>query len=188
MSTRNTVGMSLDLLAAAQRGEPRAQAEVFAIHKHHVARLVQRMTGDAGVVDDLVQEVFVAAFSALHRFKAEAQLKTWLSRITVNKVRNWWDAKRRRENRERNGIGPATEDWSADDALEAAERYEQLYAALGRLPNDLREAFTLRAIQGLSLRDAAAVLGAPISTVSHRTRQAERRICAAMGLETEVGK
>ena len=53
-------------------------------------------------------------------------------------------------------------------------------AALGKLPDKLREAFTARAIEGMSLIEASAALGIPISTVSYRTRRAEQLLCAAL--------
>ena len=55
-----------------------------------------------------------------------------------------------------------------------------LYTALATLPDKLREAFVARAIEGLSLLEAAAILGAPISTISYRTRRAEQLLCAAL--------
>ena len=88
------------LLAAAQRGDADAQAELFHRHSVRVARQILRMTGDANSVDDLLQEVFIAAFAALPGFRRDAQLETWLYTIAANKVRNWWDARRRREARE----------------------------------------------------------------------------------------
>src|SRR5690606_6623060 len=87
------------VLAAAQRGDASAQAALFEAHKHRVARQIVRMTGDASVVDDLVQEVFIAAFSRLATFRGDAQIDTWLFTITTNKVRNWWDSERRRSAR-----------------------------------------------------------------------------------------
>ena len=84
------------LVAAVRRGDAAAQAEFFERHKDAVARQVMRMTGDAGWVDGLVQEVFVSAFSRLDSFRGDASLSTWLHRITMNKVRNAWDSRRRR--------------------------------------------------------------------------------------------
>ena len=74
--------------------------------------------------------------------------------------------------------GEAADDPEAD--LVARQQRDRLYAALGTLPDKLREAFVARAIEGLSLVDAAAALGAPISTVSYRTRRAEQLLCAAL--------
>ena len=74
------------LLDAARQGDRDAQSTLFTRHRERVARQVLRMTGEPGSVDDLVQEVFIAAFSALGRFRGEARIETWLYTITANKV------------------------------------------------------------------------------------------------------
>jgi RNA polymerase sigma-70 factor (ECF subfamily) len=171
------------VIAAAQRGDAAAIAELFESHRQQVARQVLRMTGDASSVDDLVQEVFIAAFSAITGFRRDAQFDTWLYTIAANKVRNWWDARRRRHVREQNAIGAApNEARTPEDEALATEHLQRFYAALGGLPDKLREAFTARAIEHLSLQEASRVLDIPISTVSYRTRRAEELLCAALGL------
>jgi RNA polymerase sigma-70 factor (ECF subfamily) len=176
-----------DLLSAAQLGDASAQALLYQEHRAFVARHVLRMTGDAHCVEDLVQEVFIAAFTALPGFRRHSCLQTWLYAIATNKVRNWWASTRRRNTRESLVAAsrpPAPVDTPEDDAL-ATDHRRQLYDALGRLPDKLREAFTLRAISGLDLREASEVLGVPISTVSYRTRRAEALLCAELGIAYE---
>ena len=175
------------ILVAARRGDAAAQAALFDAHKHRVARQVLRMTGDASSVDDLVQEVFIAAFSSLGAFRGDAQIETWLYTITANKVRNWWDSRRRRELRERRGMsGGTAEVESPEQQLEAGEHLARFYVALGKLPDKYREAFSARAIENLNLHEASRVLGVPISTVSYRTRRAEQLLCEMLGLPVEV--
>ena len=186
------VGRVLELDAdstvdAARRGDAAAQASLFEAHKQRVAHQVLRMTGDPGAVDDLVQEVFIAAFRRLPDFRGDAQLETWLYRITVNKVRNWWDSGRRRKARE-GRAAPSAEPVAGDEPhqqVEAAEELERLYEALGSLPAKFREAFVARAIEGLSLEDASARLDVPVSTLSYRARRAEAMLCAALGLASD---
>jgi RNA polymerase sigma-70 factor, ECF subfamily len=172
------------LLESARRGDHRAQTELFQAHKERVAQQVQWMTGDASAVDDLVQEVFVAAFAALPGFRGSARIATWLHSIAANKVRNWWDAKRRREVREATAARQhKDEPTTPEESFESDEHLTRLYDALGRLPDKFREAFTARAIENMSLQEASQTLGVPISTVSYRTRRAEQMLCAALGLE-----
>lgn len=170
-------------LERARRGEPLAQRTLYDRHKSRVAAQVQRMTGDAASVDDIVQEVFISAFNALARFRGDSQFETWLYKITTNKVRNWWDSNQRRHRRERRAVaGPPGEGSTPDEDLETLEHRERLYQAIGALPTKYREAFTVRVIEGLSLQEASAVLGVPISTVSYRTRRAEALLCRALGI------
>jgi RNA polymerase sigma-70 factor (ECF subfamily) len=171
------------VLAAAQRGDRAAQGALFHRYRDRVARQVLRMCGEAVAVDDIVQDTFVSAFAALPRFRGDAQLSTWLYTIAMNRVRNYWDAQRRRKRRE--DVAASTTPDAAgtpEDDLAARQQRARFYAALARLPDKLREAFVARAIEGMNLIDASAALGAPISTVSYRTRRAEQLLCAALGI------
>jgi RNA polymerase sigma-70 factor, ECF subfamily len=171
------------VLAEAQRGDRAAQALLFHRYRDRVARQVLRMCGDPAAVDDIVQDVFIAAFTALPRFRGDAQFGTWLYTIATNRVRNFWDAQRRRKRREdvaASNTPDATE--TPEQDLVAKQQRDRLYSALASLPDKLREAFVARAIEGMNLIDASAALGAPISTVSYRTRRAEQLLCAALGI------
>lgn len=174
------------VLARAREGHPAAQRALFELHKDRVAAQIQRMTGDPTVVDDLLQEVFIAAFGSLHSFRGDSQVRTWLYRIATNKVRNWWDSTRRRRRRE-HVAGELQPDDAAtpQEDLEAREHRERLYQALGELSPKLREAFVARVIEGMSLQDASEALEVPISTISYRTLRAEELLCRALGLPQE---
>ncbi|MEZ4385259.1 MAG: sigma-70 family RNA polymerase sigma factor [Nannocystaceae bacterium] len=170
-------------LLAAQSGDREAQSEIFAEYRERVARQILRMTGDPAIVDDLVQEVFLSAFLALPGFRGDAQLTTWLYTITRNKVRSWWESRRRRQAREvaHSSTRAALEDTPEEDLMIAQQR-DRFYVELGRLPDKLREAFVARAVEGMSLSEAAEALRTPISTVSYRARRAEKLLCEALGL------
>lgn len=171
------------VLAAAQRGDRAAQSQLFTRYRDRVARQLLRMVGDPAAVDDLVQEVFISAFTALPRFRGDAQLATWLYAIAANRTRNWWDSQRRRRRREDIASSMPVEEPQGPEAdLEAQQQRKRLYAALGALPDKLREAFVARAIEGMNLIEASAALDVPISTVSYRTRRAEQLLCAALGI------
>jgi RNA polymerase sigma-70 factor (ECF subfamily) len=173
-----------ELIDRARRHDPAAQRALFEMHKDRLAAQLQRMTGSPAAVDDLVQEVFIAAFRNLDGFRGESSLPTWLYRIALNQSRKWWDSDRRRRRRElragERSLGEAMS--TPHDDLELREHHEQLYAALGSLPAKLREAFVARVIEGMSLQEASEALSLPISTVSYRTRRAEDLLCAALGV------
>ncbi|WP_181233995.1 RNA polymerase sigma factor [Enhygromyxa salina] len=179
----DTQATILGLVARARRHDPAAQRELFELHKARVCAQVQRMTGDPASVDDLVQEVFIAAFANLDRFRGDSQLHTWLYRIVVNKARNWWDSEQRRRRRELRATQiPAQVQTTPHDQLEVHEHREQLYVALGELSPKLREAFIARVVEGMSLLEASEALEVPVSTVSYRTRRAEELLCQALGV------
>lgn len=173
-----------ELIERARRHDPAAQRRLFDLHKDRVAAQLQRMTGAPAAVDDLVQEVFIAAFRNLDRFRGDSSLHTWLYRIATNHARKWWDSDRRRRRRELRASERAPDRSSTPhEDLEQREHHERLYAALGSLPAKLREAFIARVIEGMSLQEAGDALDLPISTVSYRTRRAEDLLCAALELD-----
>lgn len=190
MAAQDEDADEMRVLVASQRGDRSAQSQLFLRYRDRVARQILRMCGDPSVVEDLLQEVFISAFAALPGFRGDARLSTWLYKIAANRVSNFWDAKRRRAHRETvaspNSHGQAPE--SPEEDLVAKQQRERLYTALAALPDIFREAFVARAIEGMTLLDASAALGAPISTVSYRTRRAEQALCEALGLPAPPGK
>jgi RNA polymerase sigma-70 factor (ECF subfamily) len=167
------------VVAAAQVGDRAAQAVIFAAYKQSVARWIVRMTRDGTSVDDLVQEVFIAAFAALPRFRGEAKLRSWLRSIATNHVRNWWDSQNRRQQREWTAylLHGEEVDEPPDVELENRRQRERLCRALESLPHSLREAFVARTLAGMDLREASVALKVPLSTVSWRARRAEAMLC-----------
>jgi len=183
MATQDEYADEPQVLAAAQRGDKTAQSQIFTRYRERVARQLLRMVGDPMAVDDLLQEVFIAAFTALPRFRGDAQLATWLYAIATNRTRNWWDSQRRRRRREDIAANAPPAEVSTPEAdLESQQQRARFYTALGRLPDKLREAFVARVLEGMNLIEASAALEVPISTVSYRTRRAEQLLCATLGI------
>jgi RNA polymerase sigma-70 factor, ECF subfamily len=168
------------LLELARRNDPAALRALFERHKQRVAAQIERLTGDPALVDDLVQEVFVTAFTHLHQFREDSQLHTWIYRIALNKVRNHLDSDQRRRGRERRSAELATPDTATlEDQLDEQGHRRRLSAAMDTLPDKLRKAFICRAIEGMSLQEASEVLGVAVSTVSYRARRAHALLCEA---------
>lgn len=175
-----------ETITAACRGDAAAQRMFFQRHSARVARQILRMTGDPAAVDDLTQEVFIAAFDALSRFRGASKVETWMYTIAANKVRNWWDANKRRRKREQRGTdGPREAPATPEDEFVRSRHAKRLYAALGRLPAKYREAFIARGIEKLSLKDAAEALGVGSSTLLYRARRAEQLLCEELGIPRE---
>jgi len=60
--------------------------ELVTRHGRQVARTVHRLLGWSDGADDVVQEVFLAAFKKLESFRGESEISTWLTRIAINKT------------------------------------------------------------------------------------------------------
>jgi len=166
--------MSVELkLSTQQTSERSSSAALYREHAQRVAGWASRLGGPRSGADleDVVQEIFLRVHRALPGFRGEAEITTWLYRITENVVR----ARRRKEKIRRFfGFQPAPEVDAIDlpsphptpegDA-ERAEKVRSLYAALERVPERYRNAFILFEIDGLAGEEVARLLGVKIQTL-----------------------
>lgn len=167
------------LLAACATGDRAARAALFERHVDGLHRFVRRMTAaDADAVDDLVQNTFIEAFRCAGTFRHDGRARTWLYGIAVNVVRNY----ARREIRRKQALGELERAAVAPTHVGAerrvlAHRLEQLVPALRP---DLREAFVLVDVEGLSGAEAAAAAGVPEGTLWRRLHDARKVLRAGL--------
>jgi RNA polymerase sigma-70 factor, ECF subfamily len=167
------------LVAACAAGDRVALGMLFERHCRAVHCFVRSMRGsDPGVIEDLVQGTFVAAFEASGRF-AGASVKSWLFGIAANLVRGYARRERRRKNALRVVSETSRSSYSCDDAATIA----RLPAAMTALPDDLRAALVIVDIEGERGVDAAAALGIPEGTLWRRVFHARQALRAALGGE-----
>jgi RNA polymerase sigma-70 factor (ECF subfamily) len=170
------------------RGERRrAEANdfdtVFARYGTQVYRFCHRLCQNQTDAEDLTQEVFVAAFQGRDRFQGRAELSTWLYRIAVFRWR-----KMREDSRTLSLGDGRTHAAHTPDAAQAGLERALLDTAIKTLPDELREAFVLAKVEGLTCREAAQVLDIPLGTLKFRVCQAMRRLQAALQAEPEDTK
>lgn len=132
-----------------------------------------RLVRDRPTAEDVTQEAFIHAFRSLGRFRGTSKFSTWLFRITRNCA---VDAIRRRERERRRDRAAAPEPEPVrDPSLRTA-----IDQAVEGLPSDLREAFVLIEVLGLSYREAAVVLGVMAGTLKSRMHRARRLLVTAL--------
>ncbi len=195
----------LALVARAVAGESRAFDLLVIKYQRRIERLIARFVrGDEGLAQDLAQETFIRAYRALANFRGEAQFYTWLYRIAVNTAkRELMDAKRdpvvtesslRKTGDDDDETSVRLTDLSTDEtpetALAAKQIGDQVQAALAELSEDLRQAVTLREIEGLSYEEISEVMQCPIGTVRSRIFRAREAISLRIKpmLEKQTGK
>src|SRR5580704_12769426 len=74
------------LIERATANDTAAFRELYNRHRVDVARLVYRMLGGRGDLEDVIQEVFVQVHKSLKDFRGQSKFSTWLHRVTVNVV------------------------------------------------------------------------------------------------------
>ena len=184
-------------------GDQRAYELLVIKYQRRIERLIGRMVRDTDLVQDIAQETFIRAYRALHQFRGEAQFYTWLYRIAVNTAKKaLLDMKRNPviyEGAMRgNDDGDETSRFereliseeTPETVLAAREIAQAVNAAMAALPEDLRQAVTLREIEGLSYEEIATAMECPIGTVRSRIFRAREAISARVRplLENQAGK
>jgi RNA polymerase sigma-70 factor (ECF subfamily) len=171
-----------ELAALTLAGRQAAFAELMRRHREPIFRLIRGYVGNADDALDLVQECFTSAYLHLERYDQSRPLRAWLSRIAINKCRDW--ARRRKVRRLLSGAGSLTKAAAevpdpapaASDAMSDREELERLWEAIAELPVSLKEPLILRTIEGLSQAETAEVLGISEKAVETRLYRARTRL------------
>ena len=194
----------LMLVERTVAGDQKAFELLVLKYQRRIERLIGRMVRDTDLVEDIAQETFIRAYRALAQFRGEAQFYTWLYRIAVNTAKKALvDLKRDptvSETALRGGGDEDDETSGVENELTTAETPETVLAAkeiaatvnsaMEALPEELRQAVTLREIEGLSYEEIAEVMNCPIGTVRSRIFRAREAISAKVKpmLENQSGK
>jgi RNA polymerase sigma-70 factor (ECF subfamily) len=168
-------------VALAARAAAGDRAAFTAIYQRFVDAVYARLTRLLGPTpdrEDVLQLVFLQVHRALGAYRGEASLATFVHRIAVHVA---FDHLRARERRPVPVDQAAIEAMVADapsPALRAQRREEllQIFHHLSALTPDKRIAFVLVAIDGLSLREAAELVGASPDAVKQRVLHARRAL------------
>jgi RNA polymerase sigma factor (sigma-70 family) len=170
-----------DLMLAYANGEAGAFDVLYARHKGGVYRYVLRHCGNAGVADELFQDIWMNAIRVRATYAPTAKFATWLYTLARNRIVDHWRANGQASLVSVDGDASAQE---AVNALPAARADEpqarahnrdlsmRLNASIAALPNAQRDAFLLQHEGGLSLAEIAALTGVGAETVKSRLRYA----------------
>lgn len=184
-------------------GDKRAFDVLVLKYQRRIERLIARMVRDHALVEDIAQETFLRAYRALHQYRGDAQFYTWLYRIAINTAKKFLLERKRdpltmlvsQENDDekdetfRHQNEPISEE-TPDSVLAARQIAAAVEAGLAALPEDLRQAVTLREIEGLSYEEIATLMNSPIGTVRSRIFRAREAISSRLRplLEQHSGK
>lgn len=177
------------LLRGLRAGVESAYEELLSRYQQPVYGIVYRLLGDQNDACDVVQEIFLKVFRAVHSFKERSSLRTWIYRIAVNEAHNhrrWFSRHRKREvaldreDGEYSGLdiapdpGPSPFDFAVD-----RETHVLIERALEEISPVFRTAVVLRDIEGLGYEEIAEILQISLGTVKSRIlrgREALRRV------------
>lgn len=175
------------VVRAARSGDHRAFRRLVEQYDDGLRRLAFHLLGSREAMDDALQEAYLSAYRGLPQFRGDADVGTWLYRITYTSC---LQRLRRKDGLEptEDGLLEAMATPSPDPADEVLAR-DELCRALGTLTAEQCAALLLVHRDGFSYVDAAEILGVPVGTVASRVAAArkalERRLHVARSAEEE---
>jgi RNA polymerase sigma-70 factor, ECF subfamily len=176
------------LVKRAQQGDKSAFDLLVRKYQHRIAAVVSRFIRDYGECQDVVQDSFIKAFKSLNSFRGDSQFYTWMYRIAVNTAKNhlasrkrWPGADVELEDAEfiEGGIYVQNNDTPEHELLRE-ELAQVVSKVLAQLPDEIRQAITLREMEGLSYEEIAEVMNSPVGTVRSRIFRAREAIDARL--------
>lgn len=183
-----------ELVSRAAAGDSRAVQAIIQSHNQRLYRLVRAVLRSNSDAEDVLQEVYLAAFRNLGGFNGEASLSTWLSRIALNaallRLRAQKRLKRIEPDKElvRGQVipFPLTAAIADPERIMAQRQLLQLVEeATDALPDNFRLVFIARVIEGLSVEETANLLCLPQATVKTRLHRARKLVREQM--EEKIG-
>jgi len=169
------------LVEACRRGEREALDKVLRRYAPSLERLILRLVGPGPDLEDLLQRTMMAIVTAFPRFRGEASVQSWMMRITVNIVRQYWRVPEKRR-RVKLGLVPVEDGLQdapgADVVADQRRQLERLFFHLEKVGEKKRLAFSLHVFEGLSIEQVAALVGASKAATKSRIFWARRALMA----------
>ncbi|MCN9244190.1 RNA polymerase sigma factor [Streptomyces sp. RY43-2] len=166
-----------ELLRAAADGDRHAFEELYRRYAPWLTARLRGRCADPGLVDDVVQETFLAVWRGSARYREDGDVAGWLWRVGARRL---VDALRGDGARGRLRQALARlrhrHEASAEERVLAGVQHGDLAGALIRLSPELRAVLQATVVDGLTTKEAAVVLGIPPGTVKTRAQRARRRL------------
>jgi RNA polymerase sigma-70 factor (ECF subfamily) len=174
------------LVEKAQKGDKKAFGILVEKYNKKLTRLLSRMVRDQSEIEDIVQDSFIKAYRAINNFRGDSAFYTWLYRIGINTAKNHLVSLGRRPKAMNNVEIEDIENFDDGHEMRSLETPETsmmtneivvtVNQAIEFLPDDLRQAISLREMDGLSYEEIADIMDCPIGTVRSRIFRAREAI------------
>lgn len=164
------------LVEQFSRGDESVFDRIVERYSADVGALANRLLGWPGEVEDVSQEVFLAAYLGLKRFRCKCSLKSWLFTITINKCRTsrykqWVRLRRFSQDVNKVLLSSVCEEKYID-----ADEFKHVRCAVAALPAKYREPVVLRYLQEIGTDEISRILGISKNTLNVRLSRARKRL------------
>lgn len=177
MKSSETIRTDQELIIKSRNGDNNAFKELIKKYEHQVAATVIGMLGHCEEAEDIGQETFIRFYQSLNKFRGEASVGTYLTRIAINLSLN--EIKRRQ--RQRKFFFSKSDDKienmpDINSAKENKELKEIVQAGIQKLESKFRAVIVLRLIDGYSTQETAQILKLPVGTVLSRLARGQKKL------------
>lgn len=171
-----------DEILALQQGDQAAFQRLVAAYSEKIYRLSLSILQHQEDAEDVTQDVFTTVYSSIAQFKQDAQLSTWMYRITVNKCQ---ELIRRKSRKKRFGFMTSLDQLESTKTsdfmhpgveLENKERAAILFKAINRLPENQRLAFTMHKLEGIPYDEIAQILNVTLASIESLLYRAKQQL------------
>lgn len=180
------VGRDIELIVAAQTGSAAAFDELHRQYSPRLFRTILRMTRNREDAEDALQETFLHAYLALHKFEGRSSVYCWLTRIAINTALM---VIRRRRCRPEAACAAIPDDadgytpleikdtaYNPEQLCDLRQRSELLVQAVQRLEPALRGAIEIQLTGDHSLKEMAEIMDISVAAVKARLFRARARL------------
>jgi RNA polymerase sigma-70 factor (ECF subfamily) len=171
----------LEFVESALRGDDDAFEELVRRYQRPIFALVIRICSSVDEAPDIVQRVFLKAYTKLRGFRRRSTFKTWLYTIAINLCRNVLRTRKRRGIHEEVDDKAVSVEAGIDEELISSERKEMLGRAVEELPPKQKAVLTLRVYEEMSFREIADTMRMTENSAKVNFHHAVRRLQAAIG-------
>jgi RNA polymerase sigma-70 factor (ECF subfamily) len=163
------------LIDRARRGEMGALSELFREHSAAVHRVAYFLTASADDAEDVVQDVFIGLPEALRNLADASAFPAWLRRVAARTALMRMRSEKRRRQSSVDDAGAVAAPMTSESDRMSIE------TAIARLPQELREVFVLKEIEGYAHAEIAGMLGITAGNSEVRLFRARQRLRAILG-------
>lgn len=182
VETDTDVDTDRGLLAAVATGDESSLRVLYDRHSPVMLRLLRRLTSDAGIAEELLQESWLAIWRSAATFRGDSSVRGWMlgvvRRQAHNRLRRIEPIRLALDAEEVLEPADPGADVEADVLASAGQR--RILAAIEALPRRHREVAVLALVEELPYTDIAEALGIPVGTVKSRMAKARARLCTAL--------
>jgi RNA polymerase sigma factor (sigma-70 family) len=167
-----------EMIAALIEGDREVFREFVAEYQNKVFSLALSFLKNQEEAEDIAQDVFVEVFQSINSFRKEAELSSWVYRITVNKSLNRYKRmKRMLPQLEEDVVGFLQQsETNPETEMQSKENVKELYEAVDKLPEKQKTAYTLRHFNALSYDEIASIMKKSKSSVESLIHRAHKKL------------